>query len=713
MSNRNLRGSVLKPFDEPASKGAALVFGASGEEGRAVISGLLRAGYGPVFGATRDTTTSRAVELASRGCHLLEVDLSQPDQVEHALASTKATAIFLVTTTPMPPESETFLEAEEEELHDIKSFFDSLLKAYNQDKLSRHVIFSTLDDVKQIATDLSTDEGGKPFIAPLADGTICAHYTGKARGGQYGLKLVQNITDISLTLVTLPFLHSNFLGFAMPVPNEARTQWTIEAAFGDAEIDMFSTEDLGHLIPSILDDRSLYDGYNVKVTAERITMAEVASIFSDLFGKDVIYNGLTVDEMSQLPFPNAKPIAQMCQFLSDPRSAHDMEVTDAVLFPKKPQLFKDWLLTHSDNEAFVDVGLAVDAGPILSVVVFGATGNQGMSVVKGLLADTRKKYTIRATSRDVTQEKALAIKALDPERIELVECNFDDVDSCAAAADGVDGAFLVTDYFEGAGEDPDVELQHAKNVIDACEASHSVRHLVFSTLEDIDEMNKRFNLGMPMIEDGRGQRRSVAPLFHGKAQAASYARTKRLSCTFVLLPVYSERFFELLAPELKENNENDDASEMVMHIPKAEDGEDEPQVMCMTIDDLGPAVANIFDSYQVFAGREIGLVTDFVTISEVATTITEVFFEETDADGTVRKGKLEKKDVTVDAWVEKKETTAKDLGQMFSYYSNTDAVKQRRSIAQTLELIPDAQPLKQWIESNRNNASFRQRLGLR
>ena len=84
----------------------------------------------------------------------------------------------------------------------------------------------------------------------------------------------------------------------------------------------------------------------------------------------------------------------------------------------------------------------------------------------------------------------------------------------------------------------------------------------------------------------------------------------------------------------------------------------------------------------------------------------EVFYKETDADGTVRKGKLEKKEVTVDAWVEKKGTTAKDLGQLFSYYSKTDAVKKRRSIAQTLELVPDAKPLKEWIESNRNNASF-------
>ena len=522
----------------------------------------------------------------------------------------------------------------------------------------------------------------------------------------------ENIPEISITLVTLPFLHSNFLGFATPLPNEAKTQWTIEAAFGDSPIDMFSTEDLFHLIPSILEDRSLYDGYNVKVTAERMPMAEVASIFSDLFGKDVIYNPLSVKEMAALPLPNAQPLAQMCEFLADSRSNHDMEVTDAVLFPHKPQLFKDWLLTHSDNKIFEEVGLALDAKPIIKVVVFGATDAQGQSVIKGLLNDTRKRHAIRATSRDITQKKAMAIKAIDPERVELFQCDFDDIDSCAAACDGMDGAFLVTDYFEAANMDPDVELQHAKNVIDACEASHTVRHLVFSTLEDIDEMNKQWNLGLPMIEDGRGKRTSVAPIFGGKAKAASYARTKRLSCTYVLMPVYSERFFELLAPEVELNEETGE-NELVMHLPKPKEGEEEPQVMCMSIDDLGPAVANIFDSYQVFAGHEIGLVSDFVTISEVAETITEVFFEQTDADGNVKKGKLEKKDVTVDAWIEKKDTIAKDLGQLFSYYSQTDAVRKRRSVARTLDLVPDAKPLQQWIESNKHNSSFRQRLGLR
>jgi hypothetical protein len=35
----------------------------------------------------------------------------------------------------------------------------------------------------------------------------------------------------------------------------------------------------------------------------------------------------------------------------------------------------------------------------------------------------------------------------------------------------------------------------------------------------------------------------------------------------------------------------------------------------MSVEDLGTAVANIFDSYQVYAGHEIGLVTYFVMIT--------------------------------------------------------------------------------------------------
>ena len=421
--------------------------------------------------------------------------------------------------------------------------------------------------------------------------------------------------------------------------------------------------------------------------------------------QDVIYNPLTVEEMAAMPIPGADAWAQMCQFLASPYSSHDIGVTMTVMFPRKPQLFKDWLLTHSDHPAFEKVGLALDVPDIIEVAVFGATGMQGTSVVKGLLADKRKQYKIRATTRNVDSDKAKAIRALDPERVTLVKADFDDVKSCEAAADGADGAFLVTDFYS-AGMDPKVEEQHARNVIDACEASHTVRHLVFSTLESVEEMDRELKLGLEEVgDDGH-------PLsqFDAKARAAAYARTKKISVTYVLMPVYSENFFKLLAPE-DEVDEATGETKRVMNVPEGEEGE--TPVMCMSVEELGPAVANIFDSYQCYAGHEIGLVTDFVTMSEAAEMIKDVFFTEEDAQHNVKETKVEKKDVTKDAWVEKKDTFAKDLGQMFRYYSKTEAVKKRRSVAKTMDLVPDAKPLRQWLEDNRDNVEFRQMLGLR
>jgi NmrA-like family len=442
-----------------------------------------------------------------------------------------------------------------------------------------------------------------------------------------------------------------------------------------------------------------YDGKNLRLAAEQISMDEIAAEFSDLFGKDVIYNPLTVEEVASLPFATAPCMAQMCQFLGDPRSLqHDLEATAAVCFPKQPQAFKDWLLTHSGSTVYKQVGLDLDAPEILSVTVFGATSPEGVAVVKGLLADTRKDYTIRATSRHIDSEKAKAVKALDPERVELVYADFDDLISCQEAAEGVDGAFLVTDFYEDAEQDMDVEEQHAKNVIDACENSSTVKHLVFSTMESVEKMNRILDLGLTKVHDAKGKEGDVNQ-FDAKARAAAYARTKRLSVTYVLMPCYSELFFDMI-----ERRNVDGKEKLVLTVPIKND----KKVMCMSIDDLGPAVANIFDSYQVYAGHEVGLVTDFVSVSDVRDIIQEVFLQDDNANVV-----LETEEVSTEEWVELKDTYMKDLGQMFAYMAHSDAVKMRRSVAKTMKLVPSARPLRQWVEQNVDNAAFREKLGLR
>lgn len=680
---------------------AAIVFGANSEQGRAVVEGLVNCGrYQPVYAFTRETNNHEIVQYLTDGlnANVIHGDIQNPNDVKDALSKTGAEAIFLATTTELPSEigqTSGYADAAENEYQVIILFFQLLVEVYQEDQIPRHVVFSVRDDVQSCALQ-ELEMSGDLWINPLDDGSIVPHFTAKGKGGKYAVELLSSIPNLRLTLLTMPFLYSNFLGFFAPLQDETKTQWLLTACFGDGKnkIDMMSASDLSTIVPNVLADPNRYDGQNIRLAAQQLSMDEIAAEFSDLFGKDVVYNPLTVDEVSQLPFASAPCMAQMCQFLGDPRSLqHDVEATKEICFPRNPQSFKDWLLSHSESSAFQLVGLDVDSPEILNVTVFGATSAEGRSVVKGLLADIRKQYKIRATTRHLDSPKAKAIAALDPSRVELVYADFDDFASCQAAVEGVEGAFLVTDFYEDAKQDMDLEEQHAKNVIDACEASSTMKHLVFSTMESMENMSRILNNGLNQIHDGSNK-------FDAKSRAAAYARTKRLSVTYVLMPCYSENFFDMIERRPTE----DGVEKFVMKVPL----KDDKKVMCMSVDDLGPAVANIFDSYQVYAGHEIALVTDFVSVNDVRDVIEDVFLQDDDQDII-----LETEEVSVEKWVEATDTYMKDMGQMFVYMAHTDAVKMRHSIAKTMKLVPSARPLRRWVEQNIDNAEFREKLGLR
>jgi len=171
----------------------ALVFGASGEQGRAVMEGLVETGYNPVYGFTRlqdDDGGGPASKTANKasaqylqdalGCTLWKGDLANPDDVARALKETKAQAIFFVTTTDLPSEiGETTgcWNAMEAEYEVIQYFFENLLKVYKEDGLSRHVIFSTKDNVQKLCREQKEGSSLKD-IAPMDDGSIVPHYSG-------------------------------------------------------------------------------------------------------------------------------------------------------------------------------------------------------------------------------------------------------------------------------------------------------------------------------------------------------------------------------------------------------------------------------------------------------------------------------------------------------------------------------------------------------
>lgn len=129
------------------------------------------------------------------------------------------------------------------------------------------------------------------------------------------------------------------------------------------------------------------------------------------------------------------------------------------------------------------------------IVIFGATGNQGGSVINSLLSDptTATKYKLRGVTRDVSKPTA---KALVEKGVEMVAADLDDAGSVNKAVEGAYGVFAVTDYW--AKMDGKGEIRQGKNMANAALVSPlpssqplyiltvqaaGVQHFVLSTLK--------------------------------------------------------------------------------------------------------------------------------------------------------------------------------------------------------------------------------------
>ncbi|KAK9431019.1 hypothetical protein V1505DRAFT_369753 [Lipomyces doorenjongii] len=162
------------------------------------------------------------------------------------------------------------------------------------------------------------------------------------------------------------------------------------------------------------------------------------------------------------------------------------------------------------------------------LVVFGATGNQGGSVIRHVLADQTlsKEFKIRGITRDTTKPAA---KQLIEKGVEVVTGNMSDANSLAAAVKGADTVFLVTNFWETASKA--TEVAQGKSVADACKAS-GVQHLVFSSLINTTEASHG--------------RLSNIHHFDGKAEIEEYIRGLNVPATFFLPGTFMTSFKDMI-----------------------------------------------------------------------------------------------------------------------------------------------------------------------
>ncbi len=218
-----------------------------------------------------------------------------------------------------------------------------------------------------------------------------------------------------------------------------------------------------------------------------------------------------------------------------------------------------------------------------TILVVGATGNQGGAVVNALL-EKGSSYRIRGLTRDPKSDKA---KQLADQGVELVQGDLDDKNSLSEAVKGVDGVFSVTDFwFYGY----DRQVQQGKNIADAA-AEEGVDHFVFSGVGSHDE-----NTGIPH--------------FDSAWEIDQYIQSLDLPNT-ILKPVFFLHNFEAFLDYIKGGT---------LAFALKED----VSLQMVDVDDFGQITERVFASPETYIGRDMDVAGDEKTLSEMAETFTNV-----------------------------------------------------------------------------------------
>jgi uncharacterized protein YbjT (DUF2867 family) len=304
------------------------------------------------------------------------------------------------------------------------------------------------------------------------------------------------------------------------------------------------------------------------------------------------------------------------------------------------------------------------------IAVVGATGTQGGGLVRAILADPNGGFAARAITRDVSKDKAQALKAGGAE---LVQADLDNVESLKKAFAGAYGVYGVTNFWEHfSGEK---EKQQAKNIADAARAA-GVKHVIWSTLEDTRKLMSADDKRMPMLQD-----KYRVPHFDAKAEADAYF--SGLPVTYLVVSFYWDNLYLFsLAPK----KDKDGVYGWTYPMGTA-------KLPGIAAEDIGKAAYGIFKAGGQYIGKTVGIAGESLSFDEMSDKLSKGL------------GISPVKYNAVDANVFRSWgfPGADEYGNMFQVYRDFEKeVNAARSIPATKALNPSLQSFDQWLASNKS-----------
>ena len=244
-----------------------------------------------------------------------------------------------------------------------------------------------------------------------------------------------------------------------------------------------------------------------------------------------------------------------------------------------------------------------------TILVIGATGAMGRAVVQALLRETASRaWKVRVFTRDPASRRAQALKAENPDRIELYQGNLEDSEALGRAMSGMDGAFINTDFFSIMSVRG--EFEQGVRALQAAEAA-GVQHVVYSTLE-----------ATTLISDGQ----IPVPHFDAKAAVQHWVAMMRSdefmrkvpgfytnNVTMLMTAPYFENFQSVFPPE------PDGEGGYIFRFAAA----DKPHPM-IALADIGWFAEHIFANPDRWKGRSLEILGDDPTLADVVQTFTNV-----------------------------------------------------------------------------------------
>lgn len=305
------------------------------------------------------------------------------------------------------------------------------------------------------------------------------------------------------------------------------------------------------------------------------------------------------------------------------------------------------------------------------IAVIGATGAQGGSLVRAILADKGGEYTARAITRHPEGDKGRALAA---QGAEVVGADLDDAASLAAAFAGAHGAFCVTNFWEHFS--PEKELAQARNLAGAAKAA-GVKHVIWSTLEDTRKRVPLTDDRMPTLKG-----KYKVPHFDAKGEADAFFVASGVPYTLLATSFYWDNFIYFgMGPKAGPDGV------LAITLPMGD-----KKLPGIAAEDIGKCAYGIFKRGAALAGKTVGIAGEHLTGADMARAFSQALEREVRYNA-----------VLPEVYRAFPFPGADDLGNMFQYKRDFEQdYCAARSVAFSRELNPELQSFAAWLAKNRS-----------